>query len=297
MRPFSIHGNSNFTFENGVSSGNGTKKNTYIIKNLDIKAKKGEDQNSYGIRIENTDSHFVIRDCYVHQYKYLYYHIAFLFTWVKEWGVHFYNVSNGMIDNCYITGTGHAIRLNNSKNNIISNCYYDNNGCGIGVFDNSVNNIIKNCHSKNFVCGVCIYYNSSNNIIDNCSAVLSFTPVHTPFNFLRLRGFGSGWVGFYIFEKSSNNKILNCKSYSFNQNLKNRFIKRIYRETIEGFNICRESNNNTVKNCLSFNLPVGIRVDNLTLIKNYYGIHNIESPKNIFQNTKYIDNKIDNFIE
>ena len=299
--PIYIMNNSGFTFENGVISGNGTKQNPYIIEGWDILLKKGKDQNSYAILIENTDSYFVIRNCYIHHYNSFWSHLSYLFIWSVDWGIHFGNVLNGKIDNCYITGTGHTIRLSNSNNNIISNCYYDSNGCGIGVFEKSCNNSVINCHSHNYVCGVCIYYNSCNNTIKNCSAILSFNIFHSPFNIMRQKGLGTGWVGFYIFEKSSNNKIINCNSYSYEKPLKNMLIKGFYKKTIEGFHLTRESKGNIIQNCTSYNLPVGIRVENsdssnvvkdCILLNNYYGIFSIQSPSTIFQNNSFIGNII-----
>lgn len=300
--PIYINGNSEFTQENGVLSGNGTKKNPYVIEGWDILSKKGKNKNSYGIQIENTDSYFVIKNCYIHHFNRYISHLVYLFKWTSDWGIRLYNVSNGIIDNCYITGTGHTIRLNNSKNNVISNCYYDNNGCGIGIFDNSFNNTIKNCNSHNYVCGICIYYNSYNNTVLNCSTYLSFTSLHSRFHFLLNNGLGSGWIGFYIFEKCSNNKIINCKSYSYEKPFKNRFIKKFYTTTIEGFFLTRNSNNNTIKECLAYNLPVGIKVEgsdssntikDCTLTNNYYGIYSKECPNDVYKNNTFIDNKYD----
>ena len=58
--PIYINGNENFTEENGVVGGNGTKENPYIIEGWEINASITD-----GIRIENTTAYFVIRNCYL----------------------------------------------------------------------------------------------------------------------------------------------------------------------------------------------------------------------------------------
>ena len=58
--PIVINGDSNFTKENGVVSGNGTYANPYIIEGWEI---NGEGTSMSCISIFNTKSYFVIRNC------------------------------------------------------------------------------------------------------------------------------------------------------------------------------------------------------------------------------------------
>ena len=53
-----IDGNSQFTPGNGVVSGSGSAADPYIIANWEIDASAGD-----GIKVANTDAHFVIRNC------------------------------------------------------------------------------------------------------------------------------------------------------------------------------------------------------------------------------------------
>ena len=64
--PIYINGNSEFTFENGVSNPGvaGTADDPYIIQNWDINA-----GTAHGIYIENTDVYFIIRNCVIHDGK------------------------------------------------------------------------------------------------------------------------------------------------------------------------------------------------------------------------------------
>ncbi|MCK5585930.1 hypothetical protein KAJ02_07645, partial [Candidatus Bipolaricaulota bacterium] len=55
--PIYIYGNAGFTYNNGVSSGSGTQYDPFIIEGWHIIASGA----SFGINIENTSAHFVIR--------------------------------------------------------------------------------------------------------------------------------------------------------------------------------------------------------------------------------------------
>jgi hypothetical protein len=59
--PIYIDCDANFTVANGVSSGNGTASNPYIIENWDINASSAN-----GIDISNTNAYFIIRNCVIH---------------------------------------------------------------------------------------------------------------------------------------------------------------------------------------------------------------------------------------
>ncbi|HUT86663.1 MAG TPA: right-handed parallel beta-helix repeat-containing protein, partial [Candidatus Heimdallarchaeota archaeon] len=56
--PISILGNSDFTVENGVVSGSGTTEDPYLIAGWEIDVPA---DTRYGIKVENTSAHFVIR--------------------------------------------------------------------------------------------------------------------------------------------------------------------------------------------------------------------------------------------
>lgn len=98
--PIYINGNSNFTSANGVSSGSGSSSNPYIIQGLNPSG------GTYGIRIENTTAHFIIRNC----------------TASGVWaGFYLSNANNGRIENC-ASSSHNAITLDQScYNTIIGN--------------------------------------------------------------------------------------------------------------------------------------------------------------------------------
>jgi parallel beta-helix repeat protein len=108
--PIYIHGNDEFTEENGVTSGEGTEDNPYIIEGWDINA-ASED----GIVILNVSRFFIIRNCYIHD------------GGIEKDGIAFYNVTNGAIKHNIITRNRNGIVFRHqhpgkesSDNNVIS---------------------------------------------------------------------------------------------------------------------------------------------------------------------------------
>lgn len=97
--PISISGNGEFTAENGVVKGNGTKDNPYVISGWLIEG------GNPGIYIHNTDKFFVIRSVEVSGSKV---------------GIRFSNVKNGTIENTVIVGSEEkGINVSSSETIII----------------------------------------------------------------------------------------------------------------------------------------------------------------------------------
>ncbi|MDI6856670.1 MAG: right-handed parallel beta-helix repeat-containing protein, partial [Candidatus Thermoplasmatota archaeon] len=112
--PIYIDGNDDFIVgQNGVVSGSGTESDPYIIENWDIDA-----STAYGIIIEDTDVYFIIRNCVIHDGK-------------SNYGIYFYSVQNGKIDNMTSYNNHAGILLYSSSNNQITNCAVYNNWYGI----------------------------------------------------------------------------------------------------------------------------------------------------------------------
>ena len=154
--PIGINGNSQFISANGVTSGNGTQDNPYIIENWDINAGTGTNA---GIEIRDTDVYFIIRNCTIHDgYS------------NSTDGIYFYNVTNGGIEIVTSYNNSFGIALNYSSNNTITNCsVYNNPWVGIYLISSSNNNQITNCSVySNSMSGIYLF-SSSNNNITNCS--------------------------------------------------------------------------------------------------------------------------------
>ena len=121
--PIYIHGNDDFTSENGVTGGSGTLNDPYFIEDWEINASSEE-----GIIIRNTSVFFEIRNCYVHD------------GGSNYDGIVFYNITNGVIKNNFITknrnGTifrtqGFGMKENSCNNKITKNNITDNKYDGI----------------------------------------------------------------------------------------------------------------------------------------------------------------------
>ena len=136
--PIYINGNSQFIVgQNGVTSGSGTQADPYIIENWDINASSAD-----GIHIENTDVYFIIRNSVIHDGCNNY-----------NYGIQFWNVLNGKIDNANSYHNFFGIYLWVSSNNNITDCNVYNNSYGIGLdypANNKLRNNVLNNNTYNF---------------------------------------------------------------------------------------------------------------------------------------------------
>ncbi|MFW9819665.1 MAG: NosD domain-containing protein, partial [Candidatus Thorarchaeota archaeon] len=129
--PITILGDSQFTSENGVISGNGSSPNPYLIENLII---DGNNVSSC-IYIFYTSAYFIIKNCT------------------------FYNSTEN--------NSGGGIKLEQVKNgNIYNNTITYNNGNGISLIYSTVNNTIyNNTITRNRKFGIFCYFDSDDNKI------------------------------------------------------------------------------------------------------------------------------------
>ena len=154
--PIVIDGNSQFITANGVRYGNGTEENPYVIENWTIKRETAD-----GIKIDNTNSFFVIRNCWIDDTR-------SNTSTPRYIAISFGNIQNGTVENCRITGIGGGIILDNSGNNTIRNNTGYDSGSGVCLNSDSDYNIIEfnNIHdNKNS--GICLTFDCNNNIIRN----------------------------------------------------------------------------------------------------------------------------------
>jgi|GEM_PF-1499521 len=180
--PILISGNSDFTEENGVSSGDGTESNPYMIENWDINSSVGN-----GIYIQCTTAYFWIRNCSLHDG---------VSCNPEQWyhGILLYDAPNGMIDNCTVTNNNHGIVLDHSPNSrLINNTAHNNNASGFEIYESS-NVYIKNCNALNNTNGIVLKYSSNSNTI-NCTT------------------YNNTYCGIALTLASNNNSIINCGSY------------------------------------------------------------------------------------
>jgi parallel beta-helix repeat protein len=128
--PIRIHGDDEFTYENGVVSGSGTQTEPYIIEGWIIDASQSDiavwPYFHAGIAIGFTEKYFVIRDCQVTNDPSHY-----------GSGIDLGYVANGAVQNCRVSGSGmgSGISLGGSANVLISGNTIEN--CADGVTNGS----------------------------------------------------------------------------------------------------------------------------------------------------------------
>jgi len=154
--PIHISGNSGFNSTNGVSSGSGTADDPYIIENLTVNEKE-----KMGIKINNTDAYFILRNCSV------------ISSDRYGIGIDLDYVKNGMIQNCTISRFGTSIsgyRTNNlSIREIQMNNSYHNSLSLWSSDSIDIRNTTIKYASVGIYTTLCSHVNISDSIIFNVS--------------------------------------------------------------------------------------------------------------------------------
>jgi parallel beta-helix repeat protein len=129
-----IEGNSEFTANNGVSSGSGTQSDPYIIEDKHISAFHGN-----GVSIKNTTKYFVVRNCTVVN--------GSNNNTYQHDGIELVNSKNGGIEGCrimknkvniYATGITNFKILNNKVNHSSDHCIFISIGNHLNISGNVV---------------------------------------------------------------------------------------------------------------------------------------------------------------
>jgi len=220
--PIYIEGNENFTAANGVTGGNGTTSNPYIIEGWDIDASTAVWPLSSGIEITNTNNHFIIKKCCVHDGKK---------NASNHEGISFANVTYGGIKDCEIVHNDDGLNLRSygtpSTQNTITNCTISSNGIGILVYVSHHNNIT-GCSISGNRDGVILMYSNYNNIshcllTNNTDAgvymgnpvrgqekSIAFLGTRTRFNMVYSCTFSGNARGIKMVRGPAENMIVNC---------------------------------------------------------------------------------------
>ncbi len=122
--PIYIYGNDGFTVENGVFSGSGTTADPYVIEGWRI----DRPQADYGVYIDHTTAHFVIRDCVIEG--------------TRQAGIYFNTVQNGRVEDTQIALSDTAIYLLDSSFNIFERNVIAESKYGVVAAAYSRDNII-----------------------------------------------------------------------------------------------------------------------------------------------------------
>jgi parallel beta-helix repeat protein len=240
-----IEGNDDFTAENGIRRGSGTKNDPYIISNWITPA----------MQIRNTDAYFNVEDCF--------------FTGEDkdndyERNIYFYNVANAKIkDNCTIEpGNSYSMYLSVVRDCYIEYCDFLSNNANKPQFIymmNSPDNEINNC---NFYYGYsnCITLDSSNyNRIYDCTFDADV---------------GKRFNSAIVVSESSYNEISDCTINDCNsEGIKlddaenNNIFNCLIEKCSNGIRSVNSSYQNTITNCEISRCGVGIRTKSTTISK------------------------------
>lgn len=128
--PIYIYEDSDFTLNNGVTSGSGTKEDPYIIEGWYIDA-WGTD---YGIYVDHTQAHFVIRGCVIEK--------------ARDAGIYLNTVRNGSIEKCQVSLSQAGVRFFNASGNQLKESVIANNSYGVVMMLGSSENLI---HANSFI--------------------------------------------------------------------------------------------------------------------------------------------------
>ncbi len=211
--PIRINSNSDFTSDNGVVSGSGTKDDPYIISGWDIDAHGA----GTAIYIGNTTAYFVVKNCNLHNTSY---HSS---DYEEGSGIMLYNVINGIIiDDTIYDNYDNSIYLDSSSDNeILDNIIHSNSYDGIDAEHSSSNTITNNSIYQVQGDAIALWYSSqnilnSNSIYNNSGSGIDLE--YSSNNSMKYNIFSnnSGY-GVYI-NTGSNNNLAYANSFYYNAN-------------------------------------------------------------------------------
>ena len=148
-----VNRDSEFIASNGVTYGNGTASDPYVIEGWKIDA-----SSAHGIRVWNTTAFFIVRNCFVYNGGSDYF------------GVFLYNCRNGCLSNNTCSGNGNGIYLDSSSNNTLTDNICSSNLLYGIALESSTDNTLGNniCHwNGEFAAGIALFSSSDNNTLSN----------------------------------------------------------------------------------------------------------------------------------
>ena len=157
--PIYIDGNDEFTFKNGVTGGNGTENNPYLIENWVI-IMDGSEQ---AISIFRTDAYFILRNCTIHG--------------IPD-GIHFVMVANARIEETTIEKCEIGMLISDSHNimitdniinsNWIAMSFYLDSNYNINISRNTLTGSLSIGGDKDFIFSYNTLINCYLNIFEHC---------------------------------------------------------------------------------------------------------------------------------
>ena len=311
----SINGNADFATQATANSwsGDGSSGNPYVIQGYDIDATSAD-----GIYILNTNVHFTVRDCYIHDGGSSYMGIRLSIcdngilsnnTCSNNYnGIGLDISSHNTLNNntCSNNVNGINLFLLSSNNNTLINNNCSNNDYGIWIMDSSHNNLTKNVCNSNIQEGI-ILFGSNNNLDDNtCSNNnVGVTVSQCSGNYLNNNACSNNHYGIYL-EFASNNSLTDndCSNnvdgvYLYLSNYISLLNNSCSYDTQRGIHLDSSSNNTISDNNCSDNW-IGVWLDSSsndnTLTDNdcssngYSGIYVVSSSNNGIVGNQLCDN-------
>lgn len=198
--PIVINEDEDFTAENGVTGGSGTKEDPYIIEGWEIDLSLYPPSKGYkdGIQIIRTSitspitKYFVIRNCYIHNSMDDQDGIVIL---IRKSGL-------GRIENCITEKCDSGIYIS-ADNFQVKNCLSKNNAMGIKI-SSSINVVIDHCNIYNNIFDGIIIYCRSRVIVTNCNINNNLFGIYC---------IGSGSIIIPIILKVNNNNFQDNENY------------------------------------------------------------------------------------
>ena len=278
--PIFINGNEEFTSANGVTGGNGTVSDPYVIEGWAI-----ETTMNAGILIVNTDAHFTIRNCYIHGSGTIDYNPGIELGWPSctngtvtgntcssnSVGISLLGSSNNTLNNNTCSGCANGMMLFRSDNNTLSGNNCSSNGFGVALDSSSNNTLSNNTGNSNSFAGILLDSGIGEDFpMSNENTLSNNTCSHNDH-------------GIYLYRAKYN--TLSDNNCSYNEG---------------GIELCGSSNNNTLtNNTCSSNFYSGIRLDqssnnntltSSTCSSNADGIGLYSSSNNILSDNDCSDN-------
>jgi parallel beta-helix repeat protein len=126
-----IMNDDNFTAENGVTGGNGTYDNPYIIENRLIDLSQNTEYQSHdGIYVARTSASFVIRNVKVHSGLVTISPSSF----TGGCGIRLQDLYNGIVEDCEFTGDLTGLEISNCQNIVVRNNDILHNNRGLSAW-------------------------------------------------------------------------------------------------------------------------------------------------------------------
>jgi parallel beta-helix repeat protein len=270
--PIQIIGNEDFTPDNGVIGGNGTKQNPYIISNWIIES---DNESDSGIVIINTTSYCMITNIIISN-----------FSSNDEAGIKFKNVQYGDIDNVLLNHNYYGIRIiDNSSKISVSNCIINGvvEAYATCISCSLVSNIqINYCQFQNSYRGIRLY--------DTVNCIISNSNISK--NQYALRGSGSLQHNITIIDSIffDNNKGVDF--YSRYENRHNTII--LVKNCHFIYNGNFQPGIADLESSLTFWYVHDNIVDNCTFKGNTNGLLISASSNNIVRNCSFLSHKVNN---